>query len=66
MGSIVVGIDESAGAAEALRWAAREGGLRGWPVTAVLCWGYLDQHHGTRPHVFEAGYTAVDAQAAEI
>jgi nucleotide-binding universal stress UspA family protein len=64
MGSIVVGVDESAGAAEALRWAAREGELRGWAVTAVMCWGYLDQHHGTRPHVFEAGYTAVDAQAA--
>jgi nucleotide-binding universal stress UspA family protein len=64
MGSIVVGIDESAGAAEALRWAAREGELRGWKVTAVLCWGYLDQHHGTAPHVFEAGYTAADADAA--
>ncbi len=64
MGSIVVGIDESAGAAEALRWAAREGELRGWPVTAVLCWGYLDQHHGTAPHVFEAEYTAADADAA--
>ncbi len=64
MGSIVVGIDESAGAAEALRWAAREGELRGWAVTAVLCWGYLDQHHGTKPHAFEAGYTTADAQAA--
>jgi nucleotide-binding universal stress UspA family protein len=63
-GSIVVGIDESAGAAEALRWAVREGELHGWPVTAVLCWGYLEQHHGTTPHVFEPGYTVSDATAA--
>jgi nucleotide-binding universal stress UspA family protein len=64
MGSIVVGIDESAGAAEALRWAAREAELRGWSLTAVLCWSYLDQHHGTAPHAFDAGYTADDADAA--
>lgn len=64
MGSIVVGIDESAGAAEALRWAAREGERRGWPVTAVLCWGYLDQHHGASPHEFDPDYTAADAAAA--
>jgi nucleotide-binding universal stress UspA family protein len=64
MGSIVVGIDESAGAAEALRWATREGELRGWSVTAVLCWGYLDQHHGTTPHEFAPDYTAADAEAA--
>jgi nucleotide-binding universal stress UspA family protein len=63
MGSIVVGIDESAGAAEALRWAARESELRGWSVTAVLCWGYLDQHHSTTPHEFDANYTAADAEA---
>jgi nucleotide-binding universal stress UspA family protein len=63
-GSIVVGVDESAGAAEALRWAAHEGELHGWPVTAVLCWGYLDQHRGTTPHSFEPGYTVSDATAA--
>ena len=63
-GSIVVGVDESAGAAEALRWAVREGELHRWPVTAVLCWGYLDQHHGTTPHPFEPGYTVSDATAA--
>jgi nucleotide-binding universal stress UspA family protein len=62
--SIVVGVDESAGAAEALRWAVREGELHGWPVTAVLCWGYVEQHHGTTPHPFEPGYTVSDATAA--
>jgi nucleotide-binding universal stress UspA family protein len=33
-------------------------------VTAVLCWGYLDQHHGTGPNVFTPDYTAADADAA--
>jgi nucleotide-binding universal stress UspA family protein len=63
-GSIVVGVDESAGAAEALRWAHREGALRGWPVTAVLCWGYLDQHHGTPEQTFVPEYTVSNAGAA--
>jgi nucleotide-binding universal stress UspA family protein len=63
-GSIVVGVDESAGAAEALRWAVREGELHGWPVTAVLCWGYLEQHHGTLPPRFDPAYTVSDATAA--
>jgi nucleotide-binding universal stress UspA family protein len=62
--SIVVGVDESAGAAEALRWAVHEGELHGWPVTAALCWGYLEQHDGTAPHPFEPGYTVTDATSA--
>ena len=45
MGKIVVGVDGSEGSAGALRWAARESQLRGWPVTAVMAWGYLEQHH---------------------
>ena len=42
---IVAGVDESDGAAAALRWAAREAQLRRAPLTAVLAWSYLDQHH---------------------
>jgi nucleotide-binding universal stress UspA family protein len=64
MRSLVVGVDESLGAAEALRWAAREGQLHGCAVTAVLCWGYLDQHHGTTGGPFDPAYTAADARAA--
>ena len=64
MRSIVVGVDESPGAAEALRWAAREGQLHGCPVTAVLCWGYLDQHHGTPGGPFDPAYSAADARIA--
>jgi nucleotide-binding universal stress UspA family protein len=64
VGSIFVGVDESAGAAEALRWAAREGQLRGWSVTAVLCWGYLDQHQATPDRPFNPSYSIDDARAA--
>jgi nucleotide-binding universal stress UspA family protein len=41
---IVVGVDESEGAADALRWAVREAEARDATVTAVLVWGWLDQH----------------------
>jgi nucleotide-binding universal stress UspA family protein len=40
---VVVGVDGSAGAREALRWALGEGRLRNWPVRAVHAWtfGYI-------------------------
>ena len=56
MNGIVVGVDESVGAAHALRWAAREGRLRGVPVTAVMVWGYLDQHHVAVDAPFDPHY----------
>jgi nucleotide-binding universal stress UspA family protein len=64
MGLIVVGVDESAGAAAALRWAMREAEARGWSLTAVLAWGYLDQHHATIGEPFDPAYSEADAQAA--
>ena len=45
MERIVVGMDGSARAANALRWAVEEGSVRRLPVVAVLCWSMLDQHH---------------------
>ena len=63
MARIVVGVDESEGAAAALRWAAEEGRLRGRPVTAVLAWTYLDQH-GATPGSFDPKYGAEDARTA--
>jgi len=48
--SIVVGVDGSAGAQEALRWAVAEGRLRQWPMRVVHAWtlgylgGGLDRH----------------------
>jgi nucleotide-binding universal stress UspA family protein len=61
---IVVGVDGSEGAAHALRWAVREAGLRGRPVTALLAWGYLDQHWAAPDHVFDPAYGEADALAA--
>jgi nucleotide-binding universal stress UspA family protein len=42
MKSIVVGIDGSAGSAEALRWSVEEARLHRAHVTAVRCWGGRD------------------------
>ena len=64
MGRIVVGLDESAGAADALRWAAREAEVRDWSLTAVLAWGFLDQHHATAGLPFDPTYGEADAIAA--
>jgi nucleotide-binding universal stress UspA family protein len=64
VGQVVVGVDESEGSASALRWAAREGALRGWTVTAVLAWGLLDQHRATAGQPFEPSYSEADAAEA--
>lgn len=62
MAGIVIGVDGSDGAASALRWAARESQLRGWPVTAVMAWGFLEQHQ-IDTHQFDPSYG--EAQASE-
>lgn len=55
-GRIVVGVDGSPAAEEALRWAVRQGQLTGLPVTAVTSWDYpLDYGVGA--------YDAFDWQA---
>lgn len=62
---IAVGVDESEGAAHALRWAVAEGAVHGASVRAVLAWTYLDQP--ARPgqdRVFDAGYS--DEAAAAV
>jgi hypothetical protein len=41
---IVIGVDGSPGSAEALRWAAEEAELHDATLTAVMAWGFLDQH----------------------
>ena len=60
MGRIIVGMDESPSAADALRWAVGEGEHRGWPLTAVMAWGYLDQRHTDDAH-FDPDYGPDDA-----
>jgi nucleotide-binding universal stress UspA family protein len=63
MRSIVVGVDESAGAAAALRWAAAERALDDCALTAVLCWTYLEQHRSQPKQHFDPEYG--DAAARE-
>lgn len=63
MNGIIVGLDESAPAADALRWAVREGALHDAPVTAVMAWAYLGQHHATPDHPFDPGYGESNAAA---
>jgi nucleotide-binding universal stress UspA family protein len=62
-GKIVVGVDESDGARDALRWAAREAAFRQVTVAAVLAWGFLDQPDDALAG-FDPGYTEHDADAA--
>lgn len=72
MGKIVVGVDESPGAARALRWAVREGALHGWATTAVMAWGLLDQHRPDGDTSFDPQYgerqatEALEAILAEV
>ena len=61
--TIVVGVDESAGARDALRWAVAEGAIREAEVLAVLAWGFLDQHSDVLAG-FDPEYSAADADAA--
>jgi nucleotide-binding universal stress UspA family protein len=64
MAQIVIGMDESAGAAAALRWAVGEADVHGWSLTAVLAWAYLDQHHAEPGERFDPAYDAADADVA--
>jgi nucleotide-binding universal stress UspA family protein len=64
MGEIIVGVDGSPAAAHALQWAAREAARHGSSVTAVLAWGYLDQHGPDRWADFDPHYHAEDAEEA--
>jgi nucleotide-binding universal stress UspA family protein len=60
--SIVVGMDESPGAAEALRWALAEAVVHDASLRALMAWGYLDQHPTGAP--FDPDYDQAVAGAA--
>jgi len=64
MAEIVVGVDESECAGRALRWAVLESEVRRWPVTAVIAWGFLDQHRMIVGERFDPSYGEADALAA--
>jgi nucleotide-binding universal stress UspA family protein len=61
---IVVGVDESDGAADALRWAEQKADLDGASLTAVMAWGWLDQHHLLERSTWDPEYGASEAHAA--
>lgn len=64
MGAIVVGVDESEGARDAFRWAVREAELRGWTLTALMAWSFLDQHHASSGVPFDPHYGEAEALGA--
>lgn len=66
MEEIIVGMDGSAGAAAALRWAVRESNLRGWPVRAVHAGGPHDDAVGAREGVDAAGQEAAEKALAAV
>ena len=61
MAGVVVGVDESAHSQPALRWAAAYGERRQLPVTALMAWDFVNQHH-LEPHAaFDALYNEESA-----
>jgi nucleotide-binding universal stress UspA family protein len=63
MRRIIVGVDESYGAAAALRWAVDEAEFDGAELTAVLAWDWLDQHH-RQGVAFDPSYGEAEARQA--
>ena len=64
MEGIVVGVDESPNATQALRFAVEEGAIRHQPVTAVMAWGYIAQRNVEPNQPFNPDYHEADARAA--
>jgi nucleotide-binding universal stress UspA family protein len=56
MRGVVVGVDESAHSQPAIRWAATYGEQRGLPVTALMAWDFVNQHHLEPNAAFDALY----------
>ena len=61
---IVVGVDGSSTADQALRCAASDDCRRGREVTALLAWSLLDQHRVDPDNSFDPGYRERDARDA--
>ena len=64
MTKIVVGVDGSDQSRAALRWAAREAGVRDADLTVVLVWDLFNQHHADGSKKFDPTYDETDAEAA--
>lgn len=61
MAHVIVGVDESEGAAQALRWAVDEAAGRDWQIRVILAWDYLDRHQPDIPRHVDLGYDADEA-----
>jgi nucleotide-binding universal stress UspA family protein len=61
MEGIIVGVDESTYAQTALRWAADFGVARGVPVTALMAWDFVYQHHTDPDAPLDPDYDAKTA-----
>jgi nucleotide-binding universal stress UspA family protein len=64
MERILVGMDGSESAADALRWAVEEAARHGATVSALLAWGYLEQYHEHGGPTFDPTYGEEDVRAA--
>jgi len=58
MKGIIVGVDESSYAQTALRWAVEYGAARGLPVTALMAWDFVYQHHRDQDAALDPNYDA--------
>jgi len=58
MKGIIVGVDESSYAQIALKWAVDYGRCRELPVTAVMAWDFVLQHHPDLDARFDPTYDA--------
>jgi nucleotide-binding universal stress UspA family protein len=61
MEGIIAGVDESDVAQAALRWALDHAAQTNQPITAVMAWGYIDQHHLERGAPFDPQYSSAIA-----
>jgi nucleotide-binding universal stress UspA family protein len=61
MKGIIVGVDESSYARVALKWAVDYGADRDLPVTALMAWDYVLQHHVEPNPSFDPDYGSQNA-----
>src|SRR5215216_411713 len=62
MHGIIIGVDESDGAAAALRWGFVHASRRGVPATAIMAWSSRDQHRLDPSHPCHVHYGSEDAR----
>ncbi len=63
---IVVGVDGSDGSRAALRWARREAEARGWPVVALLAYGFYGRPEQVQDRAGGIAEEALSRAATEV